>query len=69
MYYSLGILTSTEGTFPFFSPEMVQEGHSKVPFSAYMADTWAAVVCLWVFVFGALPFYDKDVIEMFRLIR
>lgn len=38
-------------------------------YSAYMADTWAASVCLWIFVFGELPFYHHDVTVLFQQIR
>jgi hypothetical protein len=62
-----GISHKTEGTFPFYSPEMCLERGAS--FSAYMADTWAACVCLWIFVFGELPFYHIDVTELFRMIR
>jgi serine/threonine protein kinase len=62
-----GITTKTEGTFPFYSPEMCSETSSS--YSAYMADTWAASVCLWIFVFGQLPFYHPDVTVLFQQIR
>ena len=62
------MVLKTEGTFPFFSPEMCQEAPSA-HYSAYMADTWAACVCLWIFIFGELPFQHQDVTELFRLIR
>jgi len=64
---SRGIITKTEGTFPFYSPEMCSE--SARSYSAYMADTWAASVCLWIFVFGELPFYHHDVTVLFQQIR
>jgi hypothetical protein len=63
----IGILSSTEGTFPFYSPEMCAEASSS--YSAYMADTWAATVCLWIFIFGELPFSHRDVTVLFQQIR
>jgi [calcium/calmodulin-dependent protein kinase] kinase len=66
-YYTVGFLSTTEGTFPFYSPEMCMESSSA--YSAYMADTWAASVCLWIFIFGVLPFQHTDVTELFNMIR
>lgn len=64
---SRGIVTKTEGTWVFYSPEMCQE----IPqtYSAYMADIWAAGVCLYVFVFNVLPFFNSEVRALFREIR
>jgi serine/threonine protein kinase len=64
---SRGIISKTEGTFPFYSPEMCSA--SATGYSAYMADTWAASVCLWIFIFGELPFRHHDVTELFSMIR
>ena len=64
---SRGIVSKTEGTFPFYSPEMCAE--SGVGYSAYMSDLWAAGVCLWIFVFGKLPFFHSDVVQLFSMIR
>jgi [calcium/calmodulin-dependent protein kinase] kinase len=64
---SRGAVNRTEGTWPFWSPEMCQESAAK--YSAYMSDIWAASVCLWVFVFGKLPWYNVDVLHLFKLIR
>jgi [calcium/calmodulin-dependent protein kinase] kinase len=52
-----GLMTKTEGTWAFWSPEMC-EGSGKA-FSGYAADLWAAGVCLYIFVTGKLPFYDE----------
>jgi len=55
---SRGQLSTTEGTWAFWAPEMVKakvEG-GKPHWSAYATDLWAAGVCLWVFIFGTLPF-------------
>eukprot|EP00602_Paraphysomonas_sp_CaronLab_P008538 CAMPEP_0185032380 /NCGR_PEP_ID=MMETSP1103-20130426/20400_1 /TAXON_ID=36769 /ORGANISM="Paraphysomonas bandaiensis, Strain Caron Lab Isolate" /LENGTH=783 /DNA_ID=CAMNT_0027568261 /DNA_START=352 /DNA_END=2703 /DNA_ORIENTATION=- len=64
---SRGIVGKTEGTFPFYSPEMCKENASV--YSAYMSDVWAASVCLWIFIFGKLPFYHPDVVKLFSMIR
>eukprot|EP00603_Paraphysomonas_imperforata_P002834 CAMPEP_0114424556 /NCGR_PEP_ID=MMETSP0103-20121206/6758_1 /TAXON_ID=37642 ORGANISM="Paraphysomonas imperforata, Strain PA2" /NCGR_SAMPLE_ID=MMETSP0103 /ASSEMBLY_ACC=CAM_ASM_000201 /LENGTH=871 /DNA_ID=CAMNT_0001593319 /DNA_START=120 /DNA_END=2735 /DNA_ORIENTATION=- len=64
---SRGVVNSTEGTFAFYSPEMCRENSGA--YSAYMSDVWAASVCLWIFVFGRLPFYSPDVVDLFSMIR
>jgi serine/threonine protein kinase len=60
-----GMLTRTEGTWCFWSPEMC-EGSQK--FSGYAADMWAAGVCLYIFVTGLLPFYSEVPTELFEKI-
>lgn len=64
---SRGAVSKTEGTFPFYSPEMCKENSTS--YSAYMADIWAATICLWIFVFGKMPFYHRDVLRLFAMIR
>jgi serine/threonine protein kinase len=61
-----GLMTKTEGTFAFWSPEMCDGGRA---FSGYAADIWAAGVCLYIFVTGRLPFYDEDPALLFELIK
>lgn len=46
---------------------MCQE--SGAGYSAYMSDLWAAGVCLWIFIFGKLPFFNADVVQLFSMIR
>lgn len=60
-----GMLTKTEGTWCFWSPEMCV-GFQK--FSGYAADMWAAGVCLYIFVTGKLPFYSEVPTELFETI-
>lgn len=43
--------------------------HCFFRYSAYMSDVWAASVCLWIFIFGKLPFYHPDVVKLFTMIR
>mmetsp|Transcript_34127 Transcript_34127/g.39565 ORF Transcript_34127/g.39565 Transcript_34127/m.39565 type:complete len:470 (+) Transcript_34127:97-1506(+) len=62
-----GVMTKTEGTFCFWSPEMCDPKANG--FSAYTADIWAAGVCLYVFANGKLPFYSDDPSELFEMIR
>ena len=64
---SRGVVNSTEGTFAFYSPEMCRENSGA--YSAYMSDVWAASVCLWIFIFGQLPLYSPDVVDLFSMIR
>lgn len=65
---SRGAVSQTEGTYCFYSPEMctVKTGGG---YSAYMADMWAASICLWVFIFGMVPFYHPEVMTLFQMIR
>jgi len=62
----LGLLTKTEGTWCFWSPEMCME--ETGPFSGYAADIWAAGICLHIFVTGRLPFFSTIPIELFDMI-
>jgi serine/threonine protein kinase len=61
-----GMLSRTEGTWCFWSPEMCGGSHA---FSGYAADMWAAGVCLYIFVTGLLPFYSEIPTELFDQIR
>jgi serine/threonine protein kinase len=60
-----GLLTKTEGTWAFWSPEMCEGGH----FSGYAADIWAAGVCLYIFVTGKLPFFSNVPLDLFDMIK
>jgi serine/threonine protein kinase len=60
-----GLLSRTEGTWCFWSPEMCEGRHA---FSGYAADIWAAGVCLYIFVTGRLPFYSEVPTELFHQI-
>lgn len=62
-----GLMTKTEGTWAFWSPEMC-DGSGKA-FSGYAADLWAAGVCLYIFVTGKLPFYDEAPAILMEQIR
>jgi serine/threonine protein kinase len=61
-----GLITKTEGTWAFWSPEMCEGGRV---FSGYAADLWAAGVCLYIFVTGKLPFYNEAPMELLETIR
>lgn len=65
---SRGSVSKTEGTYSFYSPEMCTV-KTVQGYSAYMADVWAATVCLWIFVFGRVPFYHPEVMTLFQMIR
>lgn len=52
-----GMVANTKGSWPFFSPEMC-DADEENKYDAYKADVWAAASCLWVFVFGVLPFWQ-----------
>ena len=60
-----GMLSKTEGTWCFWSPEMCQGSQS---FSGYAADMWAAGICLYIFVTGKLPFYSEIPHDLFDMI-
>ncbi|CAL8468719.1 g8259 [Coccomyxa elongata] len=55
----------TVGTPAFFTPEMCRGG----PFSARAADLWALGVCLYIFVFGVLPFRAEAIMRLYDEIR
>lgn len=65
---SRGSVSKTEGTFSFYSPEMCTV-KTMQGYSAYMADMWAATVCLWIFIFGRVPFFHPEVMTLFQMIR
>ena len=62
-----GYVSDTQGTWPFWSPEMCDDSFDG-GYSAYAADVWAAGVCLWVFVFGTLPFWGPTPDSIFNSI-
>jgi serine/threonine protein kinase len=62
-----GLMTKTEGTWAFWSPEMCVGGGQA--FSGYAADIWAAGVCLYIFVTGKLPFYSNYPGELMDMIK
>ena len=62
-----GILTKTEGTWCFWSPEMC-DGSNSGGFSGYAADMWAVGICLYIFAKGKLPFYNTLPLDLFDMI-
>ncbi|CAM9838050.1 unnamed protein product [Chrysoparadoxa australica] len=44
----------TQGSYCFWPPEACEEDS----YNGFAADIWAAGVCLWLFAFRTLPFYD-----------
>ena len=62
---SSGLLKNTEGTYPFWSPEMCS---GTKAFSGYASDLWAAGVCLYIFASGRLPFYSDSPVDLFEKI-
>lgn len=61
-----GLMTKTEGTWAFWSPEMCEGGKA---FSGYTADIWAAGVCLYIFVTGKLPFFSDNPLDLMDMIK
>ena len=67
---SRGLLNKSDGTWSFWAPEMCRQGGGEGgSFSGYSCDVWATGVCLWVFVFGTLPFQEESPEELFEAIR
>jgi [calcium/calmodulin-dependent protein kinase] kinase len=60
-----GFLTSTAGTYAFMGPETIN-GNA---YCAFKADLWALGVTFYALLFGKIPFYDEDVIELFDQIE
>jgi [calcium/calmodulin-dependent protein kinase] kinase len=64
-----GMCKDTAGTWPFWSPEMCSDDdEGDGSYGAYKADVWAAGVCLWCFVYGALPFWGDTPTMLFESI-
>merc|ERR1712176_316885 len=63
--FNKGLLTKTEGTWCFWSPEMCS---NDAPFSGYTSDIWAAGICLFILVTGKLPFYSTIPNDLFDMI-
>mmetsp|Transcript_6173 Transcript_6173/g.9067 ORF Transcript_6173/g.9067 Transcript_6173/m.9067 type:complete len:541 (+) Transcript_6173:273-1895(+) len=61
----VGSLKVTEGTYPFFSPEMCD---GTQHFSGYASDLWACGVCLYIFTSGRLPFYSDAPYQLLQII-
>eukprot|EP00794_Sanderia_malayensis_P014015 gene14015-15473_t len=55
------------GSPAFQAPEAISEGRSK--FSGKAADIWALGVTLYSFIYGIVPFNDKDVITLYERIK
>jgi len=68
---SVGHVFDTKGTWPYWSPQMCDQDINNVdePYSAYKADVWAAGVCLWIFIYGTMPFWGQDMTELFLKIN
>ncbi|DAZ94069.1 TPA: hypothetical protein N0F65_006656 [Lagenidium giganteum] len=60
-----GYLSSTAGTYAFMGPETLKGGE----FCAYAADVWALGITLYALVFGKVPFFHTDVVELFDMIE
>lgn len=50
-------MSTTEGTWCFWAPEMCGTRQDGAAFNAYAADSWAAGVTLWCFLYGRVPFF------------
>lgn len=63
-----GLVVGTEGTYPFFAPEMCSGGGTYSGHDGRLADVWALGVTLWAWVHGTVPFHKEDVVQLFELI-
>lgn len=62
------LMEDTCGTRPFFCPEMCAEDGKQ--YSGKKADVYALGVCLYMFVYGTVPFAGyENVLELFEAIR
>jgi serine/threonine protein kinase len=65
---SLGHVSDTAGTWAYWAPEMCDENNEE-PYSAYKADVWAAGVCLYIFIYGRMPFWGDQLGALFNEIK
>ncbi|CAN0160126.1 unnamed protein product, partial [Hapterophycus canaliculatus] len=58
-------MSNTEGTWCFWAPEMCDTRGGGAAFNAYAADAWSAGVTLWCFLYGTVPFFSLDPMDLF----
>eukprot|EP00904_Undaria_pinnatifida_P013846 jgi/Undpi1/9592/HiC_scaffold_27.g12048.m1 len=58
-------MSSAEGTWCFWAPEMCGTRGEGVAFNAYAADAWAAGVTLWCFLHGTVPLFSPNPMDLF----
>lgn len=61
-------LSGTLGTRQFLSPEITMSD-SNEKYSGRMADVWALATTFYCFTFHRLPFWDENIVELFRKIE
>lgn len=59
------LLKTTKGTYQFLPPEALSGG----AFCGFKADIWSIGVTMYALLFGYLPFYSNDVVELFDKIE
>eukprot|EP00878_Enallax_costatus_P038017 GHUV01043143.1.p1 GENE.GHUV01043143.1~~GHUV01043143.1.p1 ORF type:complete len:594 (+),score=175.36 GHUV01043143.1:2084-3865(+) len=61
------LITSTPGTPAFMAPEMC--GFKSTPYKPFPAECWALGVCLYMFVFGKVPYTAPSTGILYEYIR
>jgi len=56
------IVHGTDGTYCFYSPEMCKTGYSG--HDGRKADVWALGITLWAFLFGSVPIYHANLVQL-----
>eukprot|EP00928_Gymnodinium_smaydae_P025851 TRINITY_DN20478_c0_g1_i1.p1 TRINITY_DN20478_c0_g1~~TRINITY_DN20478_c0_g1_i1.p1 ORF type:complete len:270 (+),score=58.85 TRINITY_DN20478_c0_g1_i1:264-1073(+) len=56
------VVRGTDGTYAFYSPEMC--GSDYAGHDGRKADVWALGISLWAFLFGTVPFYNTDIVQL-----
>merc|ERR1711879_414015 len=59
-------IVDTQGTYPFYAPEMCAGGGGYKGHDGRRADIWALGVTLWAFVHGTVPFYKESASDLFE---
>jgi len=56
------VVHGTDGTYCFYSPEMCKIGYKG--HDGRKADVWALGIALWAFLFGSVPFFHANLVQL-----